>query len=96
MSSKIVFGVALALRRYCWQTSDLQRAPRRFARDHGRFAMVTITSQPSMSREACIRRMSRPIRRARSNDCTIGSWQAVKKHPNIDRAVAETDFFQLA
>jgi hypothetical protein len=46
--------------------------------------------------------MSRPIRRAISTDCTISSWQAVKKlaidilHPHIDRAVAETDFFQLA
>jgi hypothetical protein len=46
--------------------------------------------------------MSRPIRHARSIDCTISSWQAVNKfaigipHPNIDRAVAETEFFQLA
>jgi hypothetical protein len=45
--------------------------------------------------------MSRPVRRARSTDCTINSWQAAKKfaigipQPNIDRAVAETDFFQL-
>jgi hypothetical protein len=37
--------------------------------------------------------MSHPIRRARSIDCTISSWQAVKRlvigipHPNIDRAV---------
>src|ERR1700757_2741178 len=40
--------------------------------------------------------MSRPMRRARSTDCTISSCQAAKKfaidilHPNIDRAVAET------
>jgi hypothetical protein len=39
----------LLWRRYCWQTSDLQRTPRHFTRDHGRFAMVAITSQPSMS-----------------------------------------------
>ena len=42
------------------------------------------------------------MRRARSTDCTISSWQAVNKFaigippPNIDRAVAETEFFQLA
>jgi hypothetical protein len=46
--------------------------------------------------------MSRLIRREKSTDCTINSYQAVKKfaigipHRKIDRAVAETDFFQLA
>src|SRR6476646_340715 len=46
--------------------------------------------------------MSRPIRRARSIDCTISCCQAVKKfairiaHPNIDRAVAEAERFRLA
>jgi len=46
MSSKIVFWL---WHRYCWQTSDLRRNPRHFTRDHGRFAMVTITSQASAS-----------------------------------------------
>src|SRR5712664_1148246 len=42
--------------------------------------------------------MSRPIRRARSTDCTISYWQAVKKfrigipRPNIDRVVAKNRF----
>jgi len=42
---------------------------------------------------ALVRRMSRPIRRARSTDCTINSWQTAKKltidilHPHIDRGV---------
>jgi len=46
--------------------------------------------------------MSRLLRRARSTDYTISYWQAVKKfgigipHPNVDRAVVGTDFFQLA
>src|SRR5258705_4913181 len=45
--------------------------------------------------------MSRPIRRARSIDCTISSCQAAKKfaigiaHPNVDRAVAEAERFRL-
>jgi hypothetical protein len=51
--------------------------------------------------EPCMR-MSRPMRRARSTDCTISSRQAAEKfaidilHPHVDRAVPETDFFQLA
>src|SRR3981081_453620 len=100
--AKLSLGSHWLWRRYCWQASDLQRTPRHFTRDHGRFAMVAITSQPSMSWEPCMRRMSRPVRRARSTDCTINSWQAVNRlaigipHPNIDRAVSETDFFRLA
>jgi hypothetical protein len=42
------------------------------------------------------------MRRARSTDRTISSWQAAEKlaidilHPHIDRTVPETDLFKLA